>query len=512
MHMHNHIRFSSSHYWDLGVPIAGVLLTLSFAPFDYPYAAIVALTFLFASWQGITPSRALLRGFLFGLGAFASGVSWVYVSIHEMGHAGVIESIALTSVFVALWALFPALSGYVSVYLTARSVVSVRLFITSVVWVLVEFLRGSLLLNGFPWLQCGYSQMDTPLAGYVPLMGVYGTGFLLALTAAAVVAFVYSKKYRGPMMVSILLIWTLGALLQTKQWTHIIGAPIYVALVQGNIAQDQKWRIENKAKTLQLYKKMTEEHWDSAVIVWPETAIPAFLSQVNESFLTPLSEQARQHHSDLIISVPDKNEAENKRYNAVITLGNTQGMYRKRHLLPFGEYLPWQPLSGFVLNKINMKLGQFTAGDIRQPLLIAGGYSFITSICYEDAFADVNLQGLADAAYLVNVTNDAWFGNSIEPYQHMQIARMRALETGRYMLRATNTGLTGIVSPDGKIIAQAPLFQTTVLTGEIAPMAGMTPFARWGDNTIIYVLVFLLMATITISHFLKKKNRLAGES
>jgi apolipoprotein N-acyltransferase len=181
-------------------------------------------------------------------------------------------------------------------------------------------------------------------------------------------------------------------------------------------------------------------------------------------------------------------------------------MYRKRHLLPFGEYLPWQPVSGFVLNKINIKLGEFTAGAPEQALLKAGGYSFITSICYEDAFADVYRQGLADAAYLVNVTNDAWFGHSIEPYQHMQIARMRALETGRYLLRATNTGLTGIVSADGKVIAQAPLFQTTVLTGEILPMAGLTPFARFGDNMVIYALAFLLVITVSISYFVDKKK------
>jgi len=505
--MHKHIRFSKCRYWELSAPVVGVLLTLSFAPYDYSYAAILALAFLFASWQNISSARALLRGFLFGLGVFASGVSWVYFSIHDMGSASAIEAITLTSAFIVFWAFFPALAGYISVQLALTSAIPVRLLIMSGVWVLVEFIRGSLLLNGFPWLLCGYSQLDTPLAGYVPLIGVYGVGFLLALTAAGVVASFYSKKSRVLGMLSVLLIWSLGGgYLQTIKWTHIIGEPIHVALVQGNIAQDQKWRSENKAQTLQLYKNMTEQHWDSEVIVWPETAIPAFLSQVNELFLMPLSDEAKRHHSDLIISVPDKNEAENKRYNAVITLGRQQGMYRKRHLLPFGEYLPWQPVSGFVLNKINIKLGEFTAGAPEQPLLKAGGYSFITSICYEDAFADVYRQGLANAAYLVNVTNDAWFGHSIEPYQHMQIARMRALETGRYMLRATNTGLTGIISPDGKIIAQAPLFQTAVLTGEILPMGGLTPFARLGDNIVIYALALLLIIAIATSYFVDKKK------
>lgn len=510
--MDKYIRFSYCHYWELCAPIAGVLLTLSFSPFDYWYAAIVALAFLFASWQNITAARALLRGFLFGLGVFAAGVSWIYVSIHDMGSVSLIESITLTGAFIVFWALFPASTGWIAVQLTLTRTVPVRLLIMPGVWVLVEFIRGSLLLNGFPWLLCGYSQLDSPLAGYVPLIGVYGTGFLLACTAACVVASFYSKKTRELGIVSILIIWILGSYLQTIKWTHVIGDPIHVALVQGNIAQNQKWRSENKAQTLQLYKNMTEQHWDSAVIVWPETAIPAYLSQVNDLFLMPLNDKASQHHADLIISVPDKNEAENKRYNVVITLGGQQGMYRKRHLLPFGEYLPWQPVSGFVLNKINIKLGEFTAGAPEQTLLKAGGYSFITSICYEDAFADVFRQSLADAAYLVNVTNDAWFGHSIEPYQHMQIARMRALETGRYMLRATNTGLTGIISPDGKISVQAPLFQTTVLTGEIVPMAGLTPFARLGDNIVIYTLAFLLVITIAVSYFVGMKKPINSDT
>lgn len=504
--MLSHIRFSNGLYWELSAPIAGVLLTLAFAPFDYSYAAILGLTFLFASWQGISPCRALLRGFLFGLGAFGLGVSWIYVSIHDMGHASVAESTALTAVFVALWALFPALAGYFSVKLTLGNEIPVRLLVISVIWVITEFIRGAWLLNGFPWLLSAYSQLDTPLAGYVPLVGVYGAGFLLALTAACVVVFVYSKKYRVLGLAFIALIWSLGGFLHTMQWTQIIGAPISVALIQGNIAQDQKWRVENKSKTLALYKTMTEQHWDSEIIIWPETAIPAYLSQVNESFLKPLSDQAKQHHSDLIISVPDKSEDQNKRYNAVITLGNQSGMYRKRHLLPFGEYLPWQPLSSFILKAINLKLGEFTSGDLEQSLLKAGGYSFITSICYEDAFAEVNSQGLANAAYLVNVTNDAWFGHSIEPYQHMQMARMRALETGRYLLRATNTGLTGIVSPQGEIIAQAPIFQTTVLTGQITPMAGMTPFAQIGDNNIMIALVVLLMVNLFISFNIYKQK------
>jgi apolipoprotein N-acyltransferase len=188
--------------------------------------------------------------------------------------------------------------------------------------------------------------------------------------------------------------------------------------------------------------------------------------------------------------------SEEEKYNAVMTLGKETGLYRKRHLLPFGEYLPWQPVSGFILNSIGVKLGSFKPGDIGQPLLKAGGYTFLTTICYEDAFGEAGIIGLPAAAYLVNVTNDGWFGNSIEPYQHLQMARMRAMETGRFMLRSTNTGVTAVIAPDGKIISQAPSFTATVLTETITPMGGMTPYAKLGDKPVLAVLMLLLISMI----------------
>ena len=262
--------------------------------------------------------------------------------------------------------------------------------------------------------------------------------------------------------------------------------------------------------TLLLYKRLTEEHWDSDIIVWPETAIPAFLSEVHAFFLLPLGETAKQHNTDLVISVPVRGDSEGEMYNAVITLGKDSAMYRKKHLLPFGEYLPWQPLSGWVLNTLGIHLGDFTPGGAAQPLLRAASYPFITSICYEDAFGDSGIMGLPEAAFLINVTNDGWFGDSIEPHQHLQIARMRALETGRFLLRATNTGATAVVAPDGKIIQQAPLFKTTVLTERITPMRGMTPYARIGDQPIIYVLALWLAGMMVIARSAKATTCLTG--
>lgn len=529
------MHYSHNRYWDFCALLAGILLTLSFAPFDYSSFAPIALAVLFASWQNVSAKRAALRGYLFGLGAFGSGVSWVYISMHDFGGASVLGSSLLTGLFAGFWALFPALSGYLSIKTISINKGFVRIIALPVIWILLEYFRGYWVLNGFPWLHIAYSQLETPLAGYIPIVGVYGTGFISALTASMIaetvcaiawadilhfdIRRVHTKSAFSPMqavahpgnglipkpalplIIVLAVLWGTGGLLKNVSWTHEIGRPIRVSMIQGNIAQDQKWRPENRINTLAKYKKMTEEHWDSQIVIWPETAIPAYLDQVQETFLAPLGNDAKRHNTDLIVSVPVHDNALNQKYNAVITIGKDEGSYRKTHLLPFGEYLPLQPLSGFVLDMINIKLGNFTAGATSQPLLKAGGYPFITLICYEDVFGDLSIRGLPDAAYLVNVTNDGWFGNSIEPYQHMQMARMRAIETGRFLLRATNTGMTGIVSPNGEIVSQAPLFQETALTGTITPMGGMTPYATWGDKPFIGLMIILLLCVMLYRGF-----------
>ncbi len=504
------MNYSNSKYWDCCAPIAGLLLTLSFAPFDYSCLAFVALVFLYSSWQNITAKRATLRGYLFGLGTFGSGVSWVYISMHDFGGASVIGSSLLTGLFACFWAIFPALAGYFSVKIIGLNKGQGQIVLIPLLWILIEYFRGYWLLNGFPWLQIAYSQLETPLAGYIPIIGVYGTGFVVALTASIITDIIlpstrtYSScnfrlgQLKHPLQYLFILatLWTLGGLLRHQTWTYEIGQPLSISMVQGNISQDQKWKPENKITTLLKYKKMTEEHWDSKVIIWPETAIPAFLDQVKESFLNPLENEARLHNTDLIISVPVQETTPLKNYNAVITLGKNQGIYRKSHLLPFGEYQPLQPFSGFVLDLIDIRLGDFTPGAVLQPLLKAGGYPFITMICYEDAFGTLSRQGLPEAAYLVNVTNDGWFGDTIEPHQHLQMARMRAMETGRYLLRSTNTGMTAIVSPKGEILKLATSFQETVLTGTITPMGGMTPYGKLGDKPVIWAMVVLLLGLL----------------
>ncbi len=494
----------TNRFWYLLSVFAGILFTLAFAPFNFPYLAPLALSLLFATWQNTSTKQALLRAYLFGLGSFGLGISWVYISIHDFGGSSSVIAGLLTAFFVGFWAIFPALAGYLSVKIQSLNNRNHSYLTSPVVWMLVEYLRGRLILNGFPWLQSAYSQLDTPLAGYIPLVGGYGTGFLVALTASGLLAIVQKSRCRYLLIFALLSIWGTGRYLQSIAWTQAIGEPIKVSLLQGNITQDQKWRPENKLNTLRWYQSMTEAHWDSAIIVWPETSIPAYLSDVNDWFLRPLNQAAEQHQTSIIVSLPINNTEVNEKYNAVMTLGKQTGVYKKTHLLPFGEYLPWQPISGLILNNLGMRLGLFTEGGLDQPLLKAAGYPFITTICYEDAFDELVLKPLSTAAFLINVTNDGWFGQSIEPYQHLQIARMRALETGRYLLRATNTGATVIINPEGKILSQAPLFKATVLTDTLVPMQGLTPYAHTGQKPVLSLLMILFL-TLLLPKVTRKK-------
>jgi apolipoprotein N-acyltransferase len=477
--------------WQLASPLIGVLMTLAFAPYGFSYGAILALMFLYQSWLKLSVKQAVISCYLFGLGLFGSGIWWIYVSVHDAGGADPVSAVLLTLLAVAFFALFPALTAGLAVRVLKSQVVLLRVFAAALLWVVIEYFRGYCLLNGFPWLQIAYSQLSTPLAGFAPLIGVYGIGFVLAISAFSAVEILRRKLMPWFGLTMLLVIWAGGSWLKTVQWTQAAGEPIKITLVQGNVSQTQKWLPNQKLNTLQLYQSLTEQHWDSQVIIWPETAIPAFLSQVKQFYLEPLAAAAHEHGVDLVVSLPS---GEGKQYfNSVLNVSDLQTLYHKNHLLPFGEYLPLQPLSGWILDLIEIPLGSFTAGGDKQPLLTAGGHRFVTTICYEDAFGELVARQVADAAYLVNVTNDAWFGDTSQPHQHMQMAQMRALETGRYLVRATNTGTTGFVAPDGSIIQQAPLFTTTTLTDSIVPMTGLTPYAKWGDETVFAGLIGLVL-------------------
>jgi apolipoprotein N-acyltransferase len=518
--------------YDVFALLGGLLFPLAFAPFDRPWLAPLALALLFLSWLNAGPGRACARGYLFGLGQFGVGVSWVYISMHDYGGASMAEAGGLTALFVAFLALYPALAGWLAARWfggVGRSLALLAVYPS--LWVLIEWLRGWF-LTGFPWLEAGASQTDSPLGqGLAPLLGVYGASWSVALLAGLGLA-VWDRRHgrRRAAMVAFAGMLVACAWLSRLAWTQAAGAPFEVALLQGNVPQNQKWQPDFQRATLEMYTRMTREHWDARLIVWPETAVPAFYHQVKDTWFAGLQAEAASHDAALLIGIPVVDLATERYYNAIVRLGeeaprpggfaplaalSPQGegesradplqtprsnviaagggigslppgsVYFKRHLVPFGEFLPLRPLLGFILDILQIPLADFARGSDDQPPLRAAGHAVAASICYEDIFGRESKHGLPEAAFLVNLTNDAWFGDSIAPHQHAQMARMRALETGRYLLRATNTGVTAIVSPQGKILAQGPMFRRAAVTGEIVPMSGATPYVRFGDAPAI---------------------------
>jgi len=476
---------------------AGVLTTLAFAPFGLWPLALLGPALMFHLW--IKRGRAGFRpGLLYGLGLMGSGVTWLYVSIAQFGDVGWLLPILVTAVFVLIIALYYGLAGW----LVGRFDTPARIKLVTVfpaVWVLVEWLRGWL-FTGFPWLQLGYAMIDTPLAGYAPLTGVLGVSFAVVLSSGLILLLLERGRVRLYAGTGLLALWSTGWALQQISWSQPEGEPFKAALIQGNIPQHKKWEIDQLLPTLTLYASRTKEHFGDGLIVWPETAVSAFQYQVDEPFLKPLEEALRRHGSQLVFGVVQLDPDGKRYYNAMVALGDQRDRYYKRHLVPFTEYLPFKSLLWPLVDFFTIPMSDFSAGDEVKPLMQVGRYQVGMSICYEDAFGVESAQALPEAAYLINASNDAWFGDSLAPYQHLQIARMRALETRRYLLRATNTGISAAIGPGGRLLATAPLLQEAVVEAQVQPLSGATPFARLGNLPLLGLLVLTLVVGFPCGH------------
>ncbi len=482
--------------------LAGALLPLAFSPFHLFPLAVLAPALLFLVWLDATLSRAFRRGWLFGVGMFGVGISWIYVAIHDFGHTNMPLAVFITGGFVAFLALFPALLGYtVTRFFPAqnesgnkRSEIAKLLLVFPASWTLFEWIR-SWILTGFPWLNLGNSQIDAPLAGLAPLVGVYGISLATAFSAALLVCLaVAEKSTKLRALFTLAILWGFAGLLGQTVWTQPLGKPLDVALIQGNIPQDVKWRPEQQQRTLDLYSDLTRHHWDSDLILWPEAALPAFYHEVADNYLAQLQSEARARGTDLLIGLPVLDQTTGRYYNSVMSLGQRQGFYHKQHLVPFGDYVPLQEVLRGLIGFFDLPMSGFSPGTSGQRLLQVAGHKVGISICYEDVFGEEVIRNLPEASLLVNATNNAWYGDSLAPPQHLQMSRMRALETGRSVLRVTTNGISAIINPKGKIVARSPQFETYVITGSVQPMQGATPYVRMGNWPALLLLVLMLGA------------------
>jgi len=491
---------------------AGAVTVLGFAPFYLFALPVVTLAVLIVLWRRAASRRAAaLIGFSFGLGYFLTGVSWVYVSLHDFGAMPALLAGVLTLLFCAYLALYPALTGWIYYVLGPRSALA-TLAALPALWALADWLRGWL-FTGFPWIALGYSQIPaSPLAGYVPVLGIYGASLATVASAGSIVTLWFHWKDEGGAMKAeaktrarllsliahrssliMVVIWLAGFALKQIDWTAPEGEPIVVSLLQGNIPQDMKWRDDKIRSTLETYRGLVGAS-GARLIVLPETALPLFLHDVPQYYLNDLASHARSNGGDVLIGAPERSDARDY-YNSVLSFGTAPAQtYRKSHLVPFGEFVPLKPLFGWFLEVVQIPLLDFARGaQTQQPLAVAG-QRVAVNICYEDAFgAEIILQ-LPQATLLANVSNVAWFGRSVAPQQHLQISQARALETGRYMLRATNTGMTAIIDQRGRVRKVAPEFATAVVTDAVQGYAGSTPYIRWGNTPIVALSLLLTLA------------------
>ena len=477
--------------------VLGALSVLAFAPIEaFPllWLSSAGLYVLLCRTRDLprVGRRSALLGGSFGLGLFLAGVYWLFISMHTYGGMPALVAALLTLLFCAYLALYPALAAWAFVRFAPESRL-LRGFLFAACLTLADQLRAWV-FTGFPWLTLGYAQTaPSPLAGYLPILGVFGTTFATGLVGALIGETLQARHWRQRLTTAIPagLVLIVGGLLSQISWTIPAGAPLSVALLQGNIAQDLKWQPERFTETLGIYYRLARDN-PAQLTVLPETAFPAFFEYLPGEYVEALSTLAAREQGNVLLGAV---VGDNQRYaNGAISLGHDpQQRYRKHHLVPFGEFIP--PGFSWFLRLANIPMSSFAAGESTQPPLNLSGQRVAVNICYEDTFGDELIGSVPEATILVNLSNIAWFGDSLAPAQHAQIARVRALESGRMMLRATNTGVTAIIDRDGSLLAALPTFTRGALRGTVQGYTGQTPFVRTGSwpITVISVLVLGLL-------------------
>ena len=471
---------------------AGAAMVAGFAPLGlWPLAVLAPAALVHLLLAAPQPRRAALTGFAFGLGLFGVGVSWVYVSLNQFG--GMPAPIAgfATLGFCAILSVYPAAVGYLQARLVEGDARRACIAIPAL-WTLSEWLRGWV-LTGFPWLATGYAFVPTPLAGFAPVGGVFAVTLAAWLIAGFVCCALSGPRRMlgwGLAAATIALGFTIGFALDRIEWTRPAGAPLRFALLQGAIPQQMKFDEAHYAGILATYERLAEDS-RAQLIVMPETALPRFLDRIEPGYLTRLDAIAKRNGGDLLLGVPLR-DGPDRYFNSAISLGvSPRQRYDKVHLVPFGEFVP--PGFGWVLSVLRIPLSDFTSGSPQQRPLAIAGQKVAVSVCYENSFGEEVLRQLPEATLLVNISNVAWFGDSLAPAQHVQIGQMRAIETRRTMLTATNTGHTALIAPDGRTTGVRPFVEGR-LDAYATGYTGATPYVRVGNAAVLALALAMLAA------------------
>jgi apolipoprotein N-acyltransferase len=468
--------------------LAGAAMVPAFAPLELFALALVAPAVLVHLWLTAPgPRAAAWAGFLFGMGLFLAGVSWVYISLHRFGAMPAPLAAFATFAFCVVLSCYFALAGALQAKFRVPPAVRAALVIPAL-WTLAEWLRATL-FTGFPWLSLGSATIDTPLAGFAPLGGAYASSFVAA-SAAGLLWCVALGQARWGAAAAFVLLGAGGAGLRAIEWTAPVGAPFEASLVQGNVPQDFKFDPARYARTLETHAQLAEGS-RARLIVLPETALPRMLDSVDPAYLARLEALGKRNGGDLLLGAPTR-VASGAYFNSVVSFGaSPRQAYHKSHLVPFGEFVP--PGFGWIVRVLSVPMSDFARGPAGQRPLQVAGQLVAANVCYEDAYGNELIRQLPEATLLVNVSNVAWFGDSLAPAQHLQIARARALETGRMHLTATNTGITAVIGRDGRVQAQLAPFAEGRLDARVQGYAGATPYVRLGDWPVLAACALLLL-------------------
>ena len=473
--------------------IAGAIFPLGFAPLDYTVVAPLAVGLLFLLWLPLNGLGAALLGFCFGLGAFAVGVSWVFVSLHTFGNMPIFLATLVVAVFVAIMACYTAACGFLQAGLRYLPTSVRMLLVMPACWVFLEWLRGWF-LTGFPWLYLGYGQVDTPLAAMAPLAGVLSVSLLAAVAGAAIIL-VLAGKIREQLYAvgACFLVFGAGIFAGKLNFVEPAGDVVEVAVVQNNVALVDKWDTAKLDSIVNDYLEVSANEMDAQLIVWPEAALPMYLDQLS----TLLLRQLVEHPADYLFGVVERQPGvdRERHYNTAVGISNNLMLYRKQQLVIFGEYLPLPSLFRWLLAYLEIPMSNFSSWPTNQPPMTLAGHRIGVSICYEDAFQRQIRSSLPESTLLANISEDAWFGDSLAPWQRLQIARTRALENGRPLVRANNNGLSALIDHRARVVALAPQFRAHVLRGKLQPVQGATPFVRFGNLPLLVLLMLLLLGS-----------------
>jgi apolipoprotein N-acyltransferase len=470
----------------LAASLAGAVSVLAFAPLGAYPLLLAAFTLLAWLLRDASPRRALWIGWAYGFGFFGGGVSWVYVSMSRFGGMPPVLAGIATAGLCAFLALFPAAALWLQARVPARPAVRAVLLIPAS-WTLFEWLR-SWIFTGFPWLSAGYAAVGWPLQGYAPLGGVFALSSLTVLLGGLLMLVLTRRSWSFALLFVALVIG--GPVLGRVEWTRPSGPPLTVSLLQGNIEQDLKFSPERYEHTLQTYARLAEGS-EAKLIVLPETALPRFLDQIDPAYLERLQAIARRNGGDALVGVLAR-RSRDEYFNSVVTLGvSPPQIYSKVHLVPFGEFVP--PGFGWTLDVLHIPMSDFSRGHDERTVLDAAGERIAPNICYEDAFGAEIARQLPRATLLVNMSNVAWFGDSLAPAQHLQIARMRAVETGRMHLTAANSGITAAIDRDGRVLARLPQFSEGRLDVTAQGYEGATPYVLLRDWPIVVASLAVLI-------------------